>query len=153
MLLLCVDWQAIVAQRGKCCCYAWNEKLRPGRIGQLGQTGKNQTQCNGTLESHVRFSPYFFGAQTTLFRRVQSVRIRHIQWIKFLLGQVRANVQAKILDGASFRGTQVEGRTAATGLGTALVLALYVNASHTCILIQIYAKSGRKGRQCVLRAT
>jgi hypothetical protein len=45
MLLLCVDWQAIVAQRGKCCCYSWNDKLRPGRIGHLGQTGKNQTQC------------------------------------------------------------------------------------------------------------
>ena len=26
------------------------------------------------------------------------------------------------------------------------------DASHTCILIEIYAKSGRKGRQCVLRA-
>jgi hypothetical protein len=30
---------------GGCCCYASSDKLRPGRIGQLGQTGKNQTQC------------------------------------------------------------------------------------------------------------
>jgi hypothetical protein len=43
----CYAWtgKLLLRSGGKCCCYAWNDKLRPGRIGQLGQTGKNQTQC------------------------------------------------------------------------------------------------------------
>ena len=59
--------------------------------------------------------------------------------------------KARIIGGASFRGKQVGGMTAAVRLQNALALALS-HALHTCILVQIYAKSGRKGRQCVLRA-
>ncbi len=59
--------------------------------------------------------------------------------------KVRANVSTRILSGASFRGTQVGGRTAATGLGTALVFASHVNASHTCILIRFMLNLGERG--------
>jgi hypothetical protein len=37
---------------GKCCCYAWSDKLRPGRIGHFGQTGKNQTQSSASNEQN-----------------------------------------------------------------------------------------------------
>ncbi len=44
----CYAWtgKLLLRSGGKCCCHAWNDKLRPGRIRQLGQTGKNQTQCH-----------------------------------------------------------------------------------------------------------
>jgi hypothetical protein len=49
---------------------------------------------------------------------------------------------------------EVGGKTAADGKtrGRFSLALLVIYALYTCIIVQIYAKSGRKGRQCVLRA-
>jgi hypothetical protein len=86
----CYTWtdKLLLRYGGKCCCYAWNDKLRPGRIGQLGQTGKNQTQWvwlenwfpTPILDPKRRLDMTFFHAECWDIRARARKLQQHLKW-------------------------------------------------------------------------